>query len=511
MSGARGFLLVLLASIVLTVLFYQTILFEGWLARGDWSMNCDYYHWIRISFTEFETVPFFLYRAGHSQNLVANPESPLFGPLVWLLLFVSADTYVRLLIVLYTSAGLLGTFYLARDLGVSAPIAALCAVLVSLNGFVVAQLGVGHHMILGFGLLPVMMLLFRRAVRGSWHALCATALVNALVILEGFNTPFVWHNLFLSLYALFWGISVRSARPLWIWGGIVVASAGLMGAKLLPMLAEFWAYDPSQVIGGFPPLAALWTLVARGQAIDTQVPGVLFQYGSGWWEYDFYIGALAVLVLVVGLVAARRVWPLAAVGVVFLLLSLDWPERWGFLNLWEFVQEWPILRSQRAPSRWLALALFAFILCAGVGLQRLWVSAALTRHRRLAMAVMIALVAVIAVDLQVESRGWQRIALADAPLSREHRPPVTYTTRPRGARVELLKFAPNRLVYSVRASRPQLVALPFYWEQHDEWAIEGFTAEEHRGRLAVRVPAGRHELEMRFRPRLWVRESRSVR
>ena len=152
------------------------------------------------------------------------------------MLFVSADTYVRLLIVLYTSAGLLGTFYLARDLGIAAPIAALCAVLVSLNGFVVAQLGVGHHMILGFGLLPVMMLLFRRAVRGSWHALCATALVNALVILDGFNSPFVWHNLFLSLYAVFWGISIRSLRPLWIWGGIVVASAGLMGAKLLPML-----------------------------------------------------------------------------------------------------------------------------------------------------------------------------------------------------------------------------------------------------------------------------------
>ena len=502
MSGARGFVLALLASTVLAVLFFSTILFEGWLARGDWSMNCDYYHWIRISFTEFDTVPFFLYRAGHSQNLVANPESPLLGPLVWLLLFLPADAYVRLLIVLYTSAGLLGTFYLARDLGVAAPIASLCAVLVSLNGFVVAQLGVGHHMILGFGLLPVMMLLYRRAGRGSWHALCAAALVNTLVILEGFNTPFVWHNLFLSLYALFWGISVRSPRPLWLWGGIVVASAGLMGVKLLPMLAEFWAYDPTRIIGGFPPLLALWTLVARGQAIDTQAPGVLFQYGSGWWEYDFYIGGVAALVLVVGLLAARRVWPLAAVGVVFLLLSLDWPERWGFLNLWELVQEWPILRSQRAPSRWLALALFAFTLCAGVGLQRLWVSAALARHRRLAMAAALALVAIVVVDLHLESRGWQRIALADAPLSREHRPRVTYTTPVGGTRVDLQEFTPNRLVYSIQTPRPQLVPLPFQWQQRDEWKIEGFTARRLRGRMAVWVPAGRHEIEMHFRPRL---------
>jgi hypothetical protein len=502
MRGARGFVLALLASIVLASLFYQTILFEGWLARGDWTMNCDYYHWIRTSFTEFDTIPFFHYRGGHSQNLVANPESPLLGPLVWLLLFLPADAYVRLLIVLYTSAGLLGTFYLARDLGVAVPIAGLCAVIVSLNGFVVAQLGVGHHMILGFGLLPVTMLLYRRAVRGSWHALCAAALVGALVILEGFNTPFVWQNLFLSLYALFWGISSRSLRPLWIWGGIVVASAGLMGVKLLPMLPEFWAYDPTRIIGGFPPLVALWTLVARGQALDTQVPGVRFLYGSGWWEYDFYIGVLAVLVLVVGLVAARRVWPLAAVGVAFLLLSLDWPERFSFLNLWDFVREWPVLRSQRAPSRWLALALFAFTLCAGVGLQRLWVSAALTRHRRLATGAAIALLAIVVVDLQAESRGWQRIALADAPLSREHRPPLTYGTTVRGTQVELREFTPNHLVYSVRTPRPQLIPLPFQWQQHDEWILEGFVARKHRDRMAVWVPAGQHEIEMRFRPRL---------
>jgi hypothetical protein len=503
MTGARGFVLALLASIVLTILFFSTILFEGWLARGDWVMNCDYYHWIRDSFTEFGTVPFFHYRAGHSQNLVANPESPLLGPLVWLLLFLPADAYVRLLIVLYTSAGMLGAFYLARDLGVAAPIAALCAVLVSLNGFVVAQLGVGHHMILGFGLLPLLVLLFRRAVRGSWCAFCATVLVNALLILEGFNSPWIWHNLFVSLYALFWGISMRSPRPLWIWGLCVVATTGLIGVKLLPMLQEFWAYDPSQVIGGLPPLAALWTLVARGQVIDTEYPGVHFLYGSGWWEYDFYIGALAATLLVVGLVAARRVWPLAAVGVVFLLLSLDWPEAWGFLNLWELVREWPILRSHRAPSRWLGLALIAFVLCAGVGLQRLWAAPALARRRRLATAVATCVLAAVVVDLYVESRPWQRVALADAPLSREHRPPLRYGTPVAGTEVVLLEFTPNRLVYSIQTPRRQLVTLPFEWKQQGDWTLGGgFVARKHRDRMAVSVPAGRHEIEMRFRPRL---------
>jgi len=102
----------------------------------------------------------------------------------------------------------------------------------------------------------------------------------------------------------------------------------------------------------------------------------------------------------------------------------------------------------------------------------------------------------------LESRGWRRIAVADAPLSREHRPPLTYTTPVRGTQVELRKFTPNRLVYSVRTPRPQLIPLPFQWQQHDEWTLEGFVARKHRDRMAVSVPAGWHEIEMRFRPRL---------
>ena len=66
------------------------------------------------------------------------------------------------------------------------------------------------------------------------------------------------------------------------------------------------------------------------------------------------------------------------------------------------------------------------------------------------MAAAIALVAIVVVDLHLESRDWQRIALADAPLSREHRPPLRYTTPVGGTQVELLEFTPNRLVYSIR-------------------------------------------------------------
>jgi hypothetical protein len=123
------------------------------------------------------------------------------------------------------------------------------------------------------------------------------------------------------------------------------------------------------------------------------------------------------------------------------------------------------------------------------------------RHRRLATGAAVLLVALVVVDLQWESRAWQRIALAEAPLSREHRPPASYTTPVADTQVDLVEFGPNHLSYRVRTPRGQLVVLPFRWDLHDQWELEGFAAHKHRDRMAVWVPAGEHEIAMRFRPR----------
>ncbi len=279
------------------------------------------------------------------------------------------------------------------------------------------------------------------------------------------------------------------------------------------MLAEFWAYDPSQVIGGFPPLAALWTLVARGQAIDTQYPGVRFLYGSGWWEYDFYIG--------VGRCRGSRRGPggrapgLAAGGggrrvpapLARLARGLGIPESLGVRAGVAHPEE---------PSRSLALAgtraLRLHPLCrsrtpAPVGVcgarrgtggwrrpwrSPWWPSSWWTSTWRAA--------------------SWQRIALADAPLSREHRPPLSYDTPVGGTEVELLEFTPNRLVYSIETPRPQLVTLPFQWQQRDEWTLGGASWPGNTG-TAWRSRCRRAGTRSRcaFGPACWARESRSAR
>lgn len=478
-------------------LLFSVLLFGGALSGYDWSVNFQYYDWIRTSLTQHGTLPLFMADALHSQDLLANPQSPILGPLIWLLLFVSAQTYIKLLILVYSTCGVLATLYLVRDLGAGLPVGIFCALLFAFNGFMVSHLSIGHHMMLGLYLLPALLLFYRRAVRGRGYAVWAAAIVYVCVIFEGSNHPFIWQNLFLTSYAVFCAIQMRSLRPIWIWALILIAAMGLGAVKLVPMWQEFSDYQVSFNLARLTPLAAFWSMVWRGQSVDTEWPGIEFINGSGWWEWAFYLGALGGALFVVGVLAARRSWPLAATGAVFLMLSIDWPRYLGFLNLWDLVADGPIFNSQRAPSRLFILAILGFLLFASDGLQRLW-----ERSRRLgllAWPMAVLCLGAVAADLGWEGYSWQKQAVGQAPASRPHVPSLS-VFGPGSPTVKLVEFAPDRLAYSVESEDGCTLVYQIPWIWRDRWQIDprGTGTRPVQGWLAVLVPSGRHELVLRY-------------
>jgi hypothetical protein len=510
----RTLLVACVLAVAAAALFFGPFLLGGSLHGYDWgSHHYNYFDWVRISLTQYHTLPLFMNDAWITKNFLANAEAPTLGPLVGLLWILPTGAYIKLLVVVFTAAGLVGTFFLLRDLGVVGPVAAFAAVVFAFNGFFVSHTCVGHHWVLGAQLLPGLLCLFRRAALGSAAALVAAAALNAFTIGGGQHQPFIWQNLLLSMFALLWAIQLRALFPIWRWGLVLLATAGLAAVQLLPLVAEFADYDPAQRTAGLP-LGLLWSSAAGGgQHPELVRPGVDGAHGGGWWEYAFFVGPLALALFVVGLAAARRCWPLIVIGSFFFVLAIDWPVTLAWLDVWPRILDLPVWRSQRSPSRFLFLALFGLVVAGSVGLQRLWQLAQRRSSRPLLGQPMLAqllpgmaavLTLLVAGQLFIESLPWQRAALGEPLASRDHRPRPLRLGSPGTATVELHEFAPNRLVYRARARRETRIVFPFrLGEGTDEWRVDGLPALTERGKLALDVPPGEREIAMIYRPQLF--------
>lgn len=491
-------ILLVTGALALAVLFQAGLLFGGWLNHFDWYIHWHYYDWIRIGLQEHGQLPRFMLDAWHTPNFVANAQSPVLGPLVGLLAVLPTELYVKGLVALLTAVGAGGAFALARDLGARPALAVCAAVLWTCSGYFAAHVAIGHHWSLGSYWLPWLFLALRHAAGGSRAWFLAAAAIEAVTLLEGQHHPFLWQNGLLGLWALFESIRVRGVAPLAALASAALAGALLAGVRLVPVVLEFADYAPEARIGGLPPAALLFSLLSRGQGPDTAADfGVLYDHGSGWWEYTFYLGIPGLLFVAVGLCfAGRRVLPLLLAGALAAFLSFD-TTPFGF-DLWATLQHVPIASSQRCPSRLFLLTLFAAIFAATAGWERLLARrGAAGRGATIGIGVLAAL---MAMDLVSASRVWQAAALGpEKQPSRPHALRTPDLMPPALGRVEPLENSPNRLRYRVESDRPGFLALGL---RHgvDAWTPDAFPAvATPDGALAVRVPAGSSEVVLRYR------------
>jgi len=496
--------LLLAAATALALWLHGGLLFGGSLHGFDWGIHWHYYDWTATALREHGVLPLFMRDAWHTPNFAANAQAPIFGPLVPLLLWLETDTYLKTLIVLYTAAGLAGGFLLGRDLGARPLLAGLASACYGLGGFFAAHVAVGHHWALGAYLLPVLLLLVRRALGGSRAALAGAAAVDALALLEGQHHPFLWQNAFLLTWAGLASWRARDARHLRIAGTVVALAAGLAAVRLVPALFEFADYAPSARISGIPPAALPFSLTARGQGPGTEAFAIDFHTGSGWWEYAFYLGWPGLLFVAVGAAAAgRRHAALLGAGALFALLALD-TRALGF-DVWAWLQHVPGISSQRAPARLLLLALFAACAAAGPGWERLLRTLPGPRGipRRLLPAALAVLALGVALDLGTWARPWQRAAVGEPLASRPHRLPDPRLRDGPDGGVQTLRAEPNRARFRVHSAGPAWLVFPIPFDaQRGQWdAGERPVLATPRGLLAVRVGAGGEVVELRFRPR----------
>jgi hypothetical protein len=196
----------------------------------------------------------------------------------------------------------------------------------------------------------------------------------------------------------------------------------------------------------------------------------------------------------------RREAALLGAGLVAALLCLD-TTGLGF-DVWELLRRIPVASSQRCPSRLLVLAQFAMIFAAVAGWEGLLAVPAARRlgPRRLAAAFAL-LAALLAADLVSAARPWQAAALGPLQSSRPHRTDDPVLAPEGSGRVLELERSPNRLRFHVESARTAFLVFALPWHsEHDSWRADPLPAvPTATGLLAVRVPAGETEVDLRYR------------
>lgn len=389
----------------------------------DWPKEFRYYAVLRQAVLE-RRPPLFISRPILSgRKLMAIPELNC-TPAVLLLPLLSTPRFVLLDAVSYYAAGFAGLLLLRRRYGLGLPAAAFLFLLFFFNGHLVAHMAIGHSMWAAHFLLPLFVLGLLSLVEGRPAAPPMLALVMFVVLLRGGIHLFASCVLFLLLLAAF---NPRRLRPIAL---TLLAAGALSAVKLMPaaFLARHWH---GAFLSGFPSAGDLWaSLAAIRGAAEPQRGGVFGRLS--WWEYDTYVSAFGLaLLLVFGIALARR-WPALGGGAerglygpIAVLAGLSLGDTYLVLSLTPI----PLLNAERVGSRLLLLPVLLLGTLAALRMERLRAAPAgpaRTAGRcavAMAIAGMAALMAVHAWTWRVEAlnallpprRGLMNVELAPLP------------------------------------------------------------------------------------------------
>jgi hypothetical protein len=256
---------------------------------ADWPKEFRYYSAVKQAVTEGR-VPYYVSRPIHeTRKLLALPELS-WSPQIALLRVVDVPAFFALNTALLFAAGFAGCLVLRRRYELSFAPFALLVMVALVNGHLAAHLGVGHSMWTGAFLLPwvaVFALELAEEPR-SRRATLLLALVLFAILLQGSFHVFVWCLMLLGLIAAFEARARRAALAAGAW------AVALGACRLLPAAAALGGRREQPFLSGYPTPAVLLEALVRVRTAAEPPRGGRFD-ALGWWEYDAFVGAAALV------------------------------------------------------------------------------------------------------------------------------------------------------------------------------------------------------------------------
>lgn len=292
------------------------------------------------------------------QPFAANPLNKTAYPLQWSVLFFPPSLHLNLLIVIHLLLAGAGMWVWAKSVGLQTEAAALSAMAYAFAPRMIGHLGAGHlDVVYALAWWPWLMAAIRHTIVGSRSAILQTGLVAALLLLADVRVSLFAFSVG-AVYAIIELRRTASWKKFWRFGIAGFLFLLLTASVIVPLFLWQPYMSRAEMTSSEAGVLSLDTAHFLGLILPASPPGI---------ETLTYFG-LPVLVLALLAIAAQNGGVrYRALGIIVLIAFYALGSN-GFL--WPFlVKLIPALLWFRVPSRiWLILALWV-PLSAGYGFQ----------------------------------------------------------------------------------------------------------------------------------------------
>jgi hypothetical protein len=315
----------------------------------DWSKEILYVEFIQQSLFDFHTLPVFLWNtsqfagypaAEQSSLFIGNPETLLFSPFTFLLLFLKPILFLKTFVFLNFFIGFMGVIVLARKLKWTKNQERIFSGLFLLSPIIIQHISLGYTPWSNLFLLP-WLLLFLVSDKPFIGGI-GSGIVLAMILLQGGTHVFVWFSAFLILFIFIQALSARKMNKITHIPMAFIATILMAFPRLFfsfQVFSEFsQRFFSGYSIRGFleyamiPPLFFIKDMDNIEGLIEKYIDGVPYWDGAIFWGFILILVIFLPLILYLGNKKPAPGWkydyyhiiyPVAGASLILLIFSFD--------------------------------------------------------------------------------------------------------------------------------------------------------------------------------------------
>jgi len=308
----KGYFYILLAGMFLFV-----FLVDSRIGMYDWGKEMAYFNVIKISLTQYHSLPLFWWNpqpyGGYpavsvSSFFLANPETFSLSPFVFLLFWLDTLFFMKILVCVFCIIGIIGILKLSSKLNWQEGQRRIFLALFLFSPIIIQHIAIGYFPWINLYLFP--WLIFFLIDEEFLKRVLGCAAILALTLLQGGVHPFVWFVVFIGFYSAVRFIQKPGLRMIFFMV-VVIALSMLLSLVRISTSAQTFADFQQKFFNGYSLNGFItWGLtppVFTPADMDDIEPYIeSYNNGVPYWDGAIYWGAVLPVVIILFIALADK-------------------------------------------------------------------------------------------------------------------------------------------------------------------------------------------------------------